>query len=158
MDPALLVDELVQRFGPKRESLLRILWGVQRAFGYIPREALEALSAKLSIPLSELIGVASFFHAFKLSKPAPINIVLCMGTACHVRGNSENLRLLKAMNLESRGIGIETARCFGCCSRAPVIAIVEGSGRILKLFGGVTPSKLRLVVSEATKLAGGSRG
>ncbi len=158
MDPRLLVDNLVSSLGARRENLLRILWGIQKALGYIPREALERLSTHLSMPLSELLAIASFFHAFRLSKPAPISIVLCMGTACHVRGNDENLRILKSMGVEGEGIGIETARCFGCCSKAPVVAIVEGSGRILKLFGGVTPRKLHAIVSEARKLLGGARG
>jgi len=55
---------------------------------------------------------------------------VCLGTACHVRGGA---RILKGLShklgikpgdtTEDKNYTLETVRCIGCCSLAPVVKV-----------------------------------
>jgi len=130
-------------------SLIPVLQRIQGELGYLPKEALEAVARELGVPLSKVYGVATFYHQFSLTPPAFFTIWVCMGTACHLKGNAANYELLKRMlkirpgtNVSEDGVfRLEKARCFGCCSLAPVIKIGD------ELYGNVTPSKLRRIIA-----------
>ena len=42
---------------------------IQEEHGYLPAEALQALSRRLNVPLYRLHGVASFYPHFRLQPP-----------------------------------------------------------------------------------------
>ena len=69
-------------------------------------------------PLSDVMGVASFYHLFRLVPPPLHRCVVCRGTACFVRG-AERLEA----GLRRRGVAFETASCVGACGQAPVLVL-----------------------------------
>ena len=69
-------------------------------------------------PLSEVMGVASFYHLFRLVPPGLHRCVVCRGTACFVRG-AERLEA----TLRQRGVAFETSSCVGACGQAPVLVL-----------------------------------
>jgi NADH:ubiquinone oxidoreductase subunit E len=89
---------------------------VQQAYGYLPREDLQRLAVAMARPLSEVMGVASFYHLFRLDPPPPHRCVVCRGTACFVRG-AERLEAA----LRQRGVAFELTSCVGACGQAPVL-------------------------------------
>ena len=103
------------------DSLIERLHCVQLLHGYLPREALQQLAISMARPLSDVMGVASFYHLFRLDPPPPHRCVVCRGTACFVRGAE---RLESA--LRQRGVAFETASCVGACGQAPVL-VVDGA-------------------------------
>ena len=145
-----VVRNAINKYGRERKRLIAILQQIQREVGYLPREAIESVSKDLGLPTSEVYSVATFYHQFSLEKPGKHKIWVCMGTACHLRGNDENYRFLR----EILGLGsgekttkdglftLEKARCFGCCSLAPVIKIDD------ELYGGVDTRKLRHLIAK----------
>ena len=68
------------------DSLIERLHSVQLLHGYLPRQELQQLAISMARPLSEVMGVASFYHLFRLDPPPPHRCVVCLGTACFVRG------------------------------------------------------------------------
>ena len=145
-----VVKNAISKYGKERKRLIAILQQVQREMGYLPREAIESISKGLGLSMSEVYSVATFYHQFSLVRPGKHKIWVCMGTACHLRGNDENYRFLR----EILGLGpdekttkdglftLEKARCFGCCSLAPVIKIDD------ELYGGVDTRKLRRLIAK----------
>jgi len=105
------------------DSLVERLHAVQQEHGYLPREALQRLARAMARPLSEVMGVASFYHLFRLVPPGLHRCVVCRGTACFVRG-SERLEA----SLRQRGVAFETASCVGACGQAPVL-VLDGAVR-----------------------------
>jgi NADH:ubiquinone oxidoreductase subunit E len=103
------------------DSLIERLHRVQLLHGYLPREALQQLAISMARPLSDVMGVASFYHLFRLDPPPLHRCVVCRGTACFVRGAE---RLESA--LRQRGVAFETASCVGACGQAPVL-VVDGA-------------------------------
>ena len=98
------------------DSLIERLHSLQQAHGFLPRIELQRLAVAMARPLSEVMGVASFYHLFRLDSPPRHRCVVCRGTACFVRGAE---RLVAA--LHQRGVAFETASCVGACGQAPVL-------------------------------------
>jgi len=145
-----LVESLVKA---NRGYIIGVLQGIQKAYGYLPRGELEAFSRASGIPLSRIYSVATFYHQFRLDPPGRVTIWVCMGTACHLRGNAENYEYLRNLlkippgGTTSRDglFTVEKARCFGCCSLAPVVKIGD------KLIGNADPKKLARIIAQMRK-------
>jgi len=153
-----IVKRIVENIGYDRRHLIRILQEIQREYGYLPRETLEEVSRILHIPLSDVLTVATFYHQFTLESPGLFTIWVCMGTACHLKGNAENYDYLRTIlglkegekTTKDKLFTVEKARCFGCCSLAPVI-VVTGPG-IRDLYGYVTPRDINKIIAKYRSL------
>ncbi|MCL2683872.1 MAG: NADH-quinone oxidoreductase subunit NuoE [Synergistaceae bacterium] len=134
------LDEVLADLGSRKGTLIPILQKAQDIFGYLPREVLIRIGEKISIPLSQVYGVVTFYAQFHLN-PRGRNIVRsCQGTACHVRGAKSILaELRRQLGLEDGEVTtkdleftLETVACIGCCGLAPVIMINEDThGRLV---------------------------
>ena len=71
----------------QREHLISILQEVQAEYGYLSRESINRISGYLSLPSSKIFGVATFYNQFRLNAPGKIQLAMCRGTACHVKGS-----------------------------------------------------------------------
>jgi len=139
-----------------RKDLIQVLQAVQEHYGYIPKESLRYISRNLGVSFSEVYGVATFYHQFRLDPPGKYVIQVCMGTGCHAKGNADNFDYLKLLLglkthqsvTEDRVFSLEAARCFGCCSLAPVIMITDSTGEHRKLYGHVDRKKLKKILAE----------
>ncbi len=117
-----------------RESggLLSILEEIQDEYGYLPEEALRAVSDETGRPLVDIYGVATFYRSFSLKPRGKHVICACLGTACHVRGTSvivEELERQLGIKAEEttpdNEFTLETANCLGACALGPVV-VVDG--------------------------------
>ncbi len=150
------VRSIVECYGGKRQYLMRMMQEIQKHYGYLPREALEELSKQTGIPLVDVLNIATFYHQFTLEPPGYYIIWVCMGTACHLKGNADNYDILKnILGLDNHSkttkdglFSLEKARCFGACSLAPVIMITSRDGSERYLHGHVDPLGLRKIVAK----------
>jgi NADH-quinone oxidoreductase subunit E len=134
------LDEMLADMGSRKGTLIPILQKAQDIFGYLPREVLILISRKISVPLSQIYGVVTFYAQFHLN-PRGRNIVRsCQGTACHVRGAKAILTEIKQhMGLDGSEtttadlkFTLETVACIGCCGLAPVIMVNDDThGRLV---------------------------
>ena len=67
-------------------GLIEAFHTTQETYGYLPRQVLEGIASELSLPLSRVYGVATFYTQFRLKPVGKYVIDVCMGTACHVAG------------------------------------------------------------------------
>ncbi|RLE01454.1 MAG: NAD(P)H-dependent oxidoreductase subunit E [Candidatus Aminicenantes bacterium] len=109
---------------------MSILQDIQDEYHYLPKEALEIASKTLNIPLIDIIGVATFYRSFSLKPKGKHQIVVCMGTACHVRGAPKILEEFeRKLNIpcgETTPDGefsLESVACLGCCAIGPVVVV-----------------------------------
>ena len=122
------LDKLIQE--NDQSELINILHCIQKEEGYLPENLLRELADGLGVPLSRIYSVATFFKAFSLVPRGRHIISVCAGTTCHVRGAKmiieELERRLGIKNGETtpdKKFTLETVRCLGCCSLAPVVSI-----------------------------------
>jgi NADH-quinone oxidoreductase subunit E len=114
----------------KRGILIHVLHRIQEDNGYLPEDVLRKLSQNLSIPLSEIYSVASFYKMFHFKPRGKKIVKVCLGTACYVRGSKKVLNLLETEfgirmgeTTADRAMTIETVGCVGCCGLAPVATV-----------------------------------
>jgi bidirectional [NiFe] hydrogenase diaphorase subunit len=116
-----------QRFQP--DALIEVLHTAQELFGYLQDDILLYVAHGLKLPPSRVYGVATFYHFFTFAPRGAHTCVVCMGTACYVKGGETLLATVRACaaqeNRESRENGpfvsVETVRCLGVCGLAPVV-------------------------------------
>lgn len=123
----------------KQGSLMPVLQEAQEKFGYLPTEILEMISKELSIPISEIYGVVTFYSQFTFIPKGENDISVCLGTACYVNGAEKIMaEIEKLLNIKSGEttsdlkFSITPTRCVGACGLAPVININEDTYGHLK--------------------------
>ena len=82
----------------------------------------------LKLPPSRVYGVATFYHFFSLKPQGTHTCVVCLGTACYVKGANELLAALESEGKIKAGettpdgqVSLLTARCLGACGIAPAV-------------------------------------
>ncbi|MCR3921696.1 MAG: NADH-quinone oxidoreductase subunit NuoE [Firmicutes bacterium] len=142
-------DEILVKYQGQKGTMIPILQGIQEAYGYLPRQALEHTAKQLKVPFSRIFGVATFYAQFHLTPRGKNIIRVCQGTACHVRGAAKILAAMKEqLNLEVGGTSedmkftLESVACIGACGLAPVMMINNDT------FGRLTPDKLADILKE----------
>jgi bidirectional [NiFe] hydrogenase diaphorase subunit len=123
-----LVDATMRRTGKNSRSLIETLHTVQEAFGYIDEEALRYVAMSLRVPLSRAYGVATFYHFFTLKPAGRHTCVICIGTACYIKGSQQlieavqkELNVLPGETTSDGEVSLLTARCLGSCGLAPAV-------------------------------------
>jgi NADH-quinone oxidoreductase subunit E len=126
------VKGIVTSYGGDKSYLVPIMQDLQKEFGYLPKEALLALSANLGVPISRVYEVATFYKAFSLKPKGRHHISLCMGTACHVRGAdlilssiTDMLGIKDGETTDDLEYSFETVGCLGACALGPMV-VVDG--------------------------------
>ena len=147
------IEHIVDRHGRNRDNLIAILLDCQEEFLHLPREVIETVAVRVKAPVSQVLGIATFFRAFSLKPVGRHRIHVCLGTACHVQGAP---RLLDAISRElgiQRGettpdldFSLDTVNCLGCCGLAPVVTVGTDVHGKLKQTG--IPRMLRKYVKE----------
>ncbi len=146
------INEILNRYEKSSESLIAVLQEIQEKYHYLPEESLKYVSEQLKVPLTQVFAVATFYNAFSLRPKGKYVIQVCMGTACHIKGAPVLLEELKSiLNVEEQEVtkdglfSVETVRCLGCCSLAPVISI---SGRV---YGNLKPENIEGIIESLKK-------
>jgi bidirectional [NiFe] hydrogenase diaphorase subunit len=102
--------------------LIEALHTAQEQFGCLNNEVLKYIANALRLPLSKVYGVTTFYHFFTLVPPAAHHCVVCMGTACYVKGATAHRAAIQRMSRsgEKEGPLVEVVRCIGTCGLAPL--------------------------------------
>ncbi len=126
------LESILKKYNHDSSMLVSILQDTQAEFGYLPKEVMSDISAMLSVPLTQVYSVATFFKAFSLVPRGKHILHVCVGTACHVRGAERVLELIEReldiMPGESDkdlNFSLDTVNCVGACALGPVV-IVDG--------------------------------
>jgi len=137
------LDQILEEYAGQKGAVIPILQHAQEAYGYLPKEILAEISRRTGIPVSRLMGVATFYAQFRLSRRGKHLIRVCDGTACHVRGASKcieavenELHVPAGSTSPDYEYTMEIVYCLGSCGLAPV-AVVDD-----KVYGRLTPNSL----------------
>ena len=125
------------------DALIEVLHTAQELFGYLDLELLVYIAHGLKLPPSRVYGVATFYHFFSLKPKGKHTCVVCMGTACYVKGAATLVKTVedyaKVRSGETRADGsmsLIQARCIGACGIAPAV-VLDGT-----VVGGQTPESI----------------
>jgi len=144
------IKKIIEKYkNAKRDSLITMLQEIQESEGYISKQAVKEISKLLKISASKIYGVATFYNQFRFAPLGKYHIMVCRGTACHVKGSlstlnmAEDILKIKPGQTTKDGLfSLETVACIGACSLAPVINI---NG---EFYGSMTAEKFKKMINE----------
>ena len=112
----------------RHDALIEVLHKAQELFGFLEDDLLLFIAYRLKLPASRVYGVATFYHFFTLKPKGRHTCVVCMGTACYVKGADQVLGAVEAEAKIKAGettpdneLSLLTARCIGACGIAPAV-------------------------------------
>lgn len=125
-----IIQTTMRRHGYSPHALIETLHSVQAAFGYLDEVSLRYVAQSLHVPLSRVYGVATFYNLFTLKPQGAHSCVVCMGTACYIKGGQQILAALEQTMEIHRGettpdkqVSLMVARCLGTCGLAPAVVL-----------------------------------
>jgi NADH:ubiquinone oxidoreductase subunit E len=135
--------------GATRDNLIPILQRVQEEQGYLSEQAVAEIGQHLNLPSSKIYGVATFYNQFRFTPKGKYHVMLCRGTACHVKGSVKLVdtvtRMLKigpGQTSRDKLFSLEVVACMGACGLAPAINI---NG---EMYAKATPKRLERIIAE----------
>lgn len=136
----------------KAGNTMIALHEAQHVFGYIPEEIQQMISDTLRVPMAEIYGVITFYGQFTLEPKGEMQVGVCLGTACYVKGApkilekfEEEMGIKAGTTKEDGSCSLTATRCLGACGLAPVAHIND------KVVGHLTASDVPKVISAYYK-------
>jgi len=134
-------DLIIDRWNADPDFVIEMFQDIQEEFRHIPESSLNQIAERTGKPRGILFHIATFYKAFSLEQKGELEIQICTGTACYVKGAVDVLRAfereLQVDSGETTPDGrftLSEVRCVGACGLAPVVVIGE------EVIGQVTPS------------------
>jgi bidirectional [NiFe] hydrogenase diaphorase subunit len=144
-----IVSATMRRHGFAPSALIETLHAAQEAFGFLDDSTLKFVARSLGIPLSKVYGVVTFYSLFRMKPEGEHTCVVCMGTACYIKGASKLISAIEETTgckpgetTEDKKVSILVARCLGACGIAPAV-ILDGD-----VQGNITPAAAQARIEE----------
>ena len=135
--------------GRNGESLVALLQQVQEQYDHLPEHVLREIARERNLSLMDIYSVATFYKSFSLRPRGRHKIVVCSGTACHVRGSekvtqelSRRLGVKPGETTEDGEYSLETVNCLGACALAPLV-VVDG-----EYHGNMTAARVATLIKQ----------
>lgn len=130
-------------------ALMPILQEAQAIYGYLPVEVQKIIARELDISYEEVFGVSTFYSQFALNPKGEINIAVCLGTACYVKGSGKLLeKITEVVGVDAGAtssdgkFSVEATRCIGACGLAPVLTINN------EVYGRLVPADIPTILAK----------
>ena len=140
---------ILAEYADRKWALIPLLQRVQEEYGYIPPDSIEPIARALNLFPSQVQGVVTFYSQFYTSPRGKHIVRVCRGTACHVRGSSSILKIVKQnLGIEEDettpdfNYTLETVACLGACFLAPTMLVNH------EYYGKLAPSRVMNVLKQ----------
>jgi NADH:ubiquinone oxidoreductase subunit E len=125
------VERLVRIHGRNRSALMPILQELNRAHSYLSETAMLIVSKELSVPRTEVYGVATFYSFLSVKPRGRYVIRMCRSIACAKQGKFHPVTAalfeelgIKFGETTSDGLfTLEKTNCIGMCDQGPAMLV-----------------------------------
>lgn len=133
-----------------KAALIPVLHLAQKHWGgWLPDQAIAAVSQELGLAPAEVYGVVTFYDLFHQRPVGRHRIRVCTNLSCQLRGSAEIMETLE----QALGVGEDEVtpdgkcsythfECLGSCDTAPMAMIDEG------YHENLTPARVRQILEE----------
>ena len=113
-----------------RESLLMLLQDEQEKAGFISKQFIEQTARSTGLSISDVYGVATFYH-FLSTRPQGRNVIrVCKCIPCYFKGSDsvietiyEKLGIAPGETTQDGKFSLQLTNCIGACDQAPAILL-----------------------------------
>ena len=152
------LTDILAPYEGQQGALIPILQKVQEEFGYLPEEAIRGIADFIGVPESRVYSVATFYTMFRFTPAGRNRVLVCRGTACHVRGTSRVLEALESQlgikegeTTPDMAFSLESVACIGACGAAPTMMVNEDT------YGHLTAKKISEILADVRSKEKGER-
>lgn len=124
-------QKLLTRYPTKQAALLPTLWIAQGEWGWISREAVDYVAARLELSPAFVWGVVTFYTMYNRAPVGKHLIQVCTSISCHLNGAEEvfhecrkKLGGLKPGETSADGkFTVVEVECLAQCDKAPAVMV-----------------------------------
>jgi NADH-quinone oxidoreductase subunit E len=124
------IDEVITHYPVKRSATLPLLHLIQEDAGYISKEAIEWVAAKLELQPINVYEVVTFYPMFRQKPIGRRHIKVCRTLSCALMGGYKTCEAFEKEFNTHRGevspdgeVTVEFVECLASCGTAPVVMI-----------------------------------
>jgi NADH:ubiquinone oxidoreductase subunit E len=142
------ITTILDRHAKDRTELMDILWDVQRGYGYIPDEPVQAIASWLGLAPEDVMETATFYHFFDTAPSGRYRIYLCNTVIAKLHGYQQ---VYEALEREtgtrfggpgSADFGLFETACIGQSDHEPAMLIDD------VVFTDLTPTSVANIISR----------
>jgi NADH-quinone oxidoreductase subunit E len=126
------IDEVITHYPNKRSASLMLLHAVQDQFGYISRQAVEWVAARLELQPINVYELVTFYPMFHAKPVGRYHLKVCRTLSCALGGSYElHEHFCRKLGLDPHAHGPQTTKdgkftvefveCLAGCGTAPVM-------------------------------------
>jgi NADH-quinone oxidoreductase subunit E len=126
------IEELVTHYPKKRSASLMLLHALQEHFGYLSRQAVEWVAAKLELQPINIYELVTFYPMFQRKPAGKYHLRVCRTLSCALGGSyTLHEHLCGRLGLDCQAHGpqttsdakytLEFVECLAGCGTAPVM-------------------------------------
>jgi NADH-quinone oxidoreductase subunit E len=130
------LDEIITHYPKKRSASMMLLHAVQERFGYISRQGVEWVAAKLELQPINVYELVTFYPMFHHKPVGKYHLRVCRTLSCALGGSyklHEHFCEKLGLNPETHGpqttpdgkYTLEFVECLASCGTAPVMMCNE---------------------------------
>ena len=146
-------DELISHYPVKRSAALMLLHAVQERFGFIQKEAMEWIAAKLELQPINIFELVTFYPMFRQNPVGAKHFKVCRTLSCALGGSYKlHHHLCERLKLDAHAHGAQTTpdgkftvefvECLASCGTAPVMMVNE------EFYEGVSNAKADELIAK----------
>ena len=130
------IDEIISHYPKKRSASLMLLHAVQEHFGFISRQAVEWIAAKLELQPINIYELVTFYPMLQQRRVGKYHLRVCRTLSCALGGSGKlHQHLCNRLGLDPQEHGpqttsdgkftLEFVECLASCGTAPVMMCNE---------------------------------
>ncbi len=149
------VEELRSHYPTPLGAVMGVLHMVQRKFGFISNERIQAVAELLGIPAESVLGVVTFYEMYHQHPLGTHHLMVCTNVSCLLRGSDAVLAVIRErLGLENGGVtedgafSLHEVECLGSCGTAPMLSVHD------RFHENLTPEKVHALIDELLAMEG----
>lgn len=126
------IEEVISHYPKKRSASLMLLHAIQERFGYISRQAVEWIAAKLELQPINIYELVTFYPMFHHAPVGKHHLRVCRTLSCALGGSYKlHEHFCEKLGLDPHAHGpqttpdgkftLEFVECLASCGTAPVM-------------------------------------
>jgi NADH-quinone oxidoreductase subunit E len=147
------LDEVITHYPRKRSASLMLLHAVQEHFGYISRQAVEWIAAKLELQPINVYELVTFYPMFHQKPLGTYHLKVCRTLSCALGGSYElHEHFCETLGLDPHAHGPQTTKdgkftvefveCLASCGTPPVMMCNDS------FYEGVSEQKANQILEQ----------
>ena len=144
-----LINELVEKHGRDRTSLMPILQGIVERNNFISDQDMTEIARELDLSAAQVFGTATFYSFLDTIPRGKFVIRICKTITCDMHGKKlivqtiENMLKIKVgETTQDKQFTLLETNCLGWCHKGPSMLINT------EVFSELTPEKVNEIIAS----------